>query len=583
MTSLKSLKLNGLRNTLRRFLRKTPPAGDRSGGSSPAGSQQLDGGFPHGPAEAANGGLSKGLDSPSLNQLNTSSAAGNHDDWSQALNGDFSDIVRSHAHDEKADILRNTDTDTDAVQDITTHNPTTTPDPAMAPPPPLSEQTRPTQKAPASSYLSHQEENKENVPPEKLVDSLAGLKIVDSPQKGAAVKKVDVVAPKDDAEEEAQPEIDYSFLNDPVIAAERAEHLRFIGEALDMARLALQINETPVGCVLVHDGKIIAKGMNATNVTRNGTRHAEYMALAALFSYPNKEGPRTTRLKPKQLTDREAEVKAARRQLSEQEKAVGRQSSEEEAASRQSSEEEAAPETEQPDAASEMLFTSGPLHEGNEDGKKGHLYPYGQKIVDVERVHRSIVSESVLYVTVEPCIMCASLLRQLRIKKVYFGAVNDKFGGTGGVFSLHANSLPVREDGQTAAAHPIAKPIQLPDGTGGSLGCSHPPGGGDGGNVEPGYEIEGGWGRDNAVALLRRFYVQENGRAPVPRKKEGRAARLAAIEGQDGVEGEAEDETATPSDGVDTNGAGDDGRKLSSDSSYDDAQLELEGVDLYGA
>lgn len=257
------------------------------------------------------------------------------------------------------------------------------------------------------------------------------------------------------------------------------------------ARLALQINETPVGCVLVHDGKIIAKGMNATNVTRNGTRHAEYMALAALFSYPNKDGPRTARLKPKELTDREEAERAARRL---------------------SSEEEAAPETEQPDAVLEPPFTDAPPHEGNEDGKKGHLYPYGQKIVDMERVHRSIVSESVLYVTVEPCIMCASLLRQLKIKKVYFGAVNDKFGGTGGVFSLHANSLPVREDGQTAAAHPIAKPIQLPDGTGGSLGCSHPPGGGDGGNVEPGYEIEGGWGRDDAVALLRRFYVQENGR-----------------------------------------------------------------------
>jgi hypothetical protein len=41
---------------------------------------------------------------------------------------------------------------------------------------------------------------------------------------------------------------------------------------------------------------------------------------------------------------------------------------------------------------------------------------------------------------------------------------------------------------------------------------SFPPSGGDGGNVEPGFEIEGGWGRDDAVGLLRRFYVQENER-----------------------------------------------------------------------
>lgn len=240
MTSLKSLKLSGFRNTLRRLLRKTPPAGDGSGGSSPAGSQQLDGPFPNGPTEAANGAVSsKSLDSPSLNQLNTSAAAGNHNDWSQALNGDFSDIVKSHAHDDKAAILRNTDTDTDtdAAQDTTTHNPTATPNLTMGPPRPLSEQTRSTQKTPAvSSQLSQQEENKENVPPEKLVDSLADLKIVDPPQKGDAVPKVDILALKEAAEAEGQPEIDYSFLNDPVIAAERAQHLRFIGEALDMVR-----------------------------------------------------------------------------------------------------------------------------------------------------------------------------------------------------------------------------------------------------------------------------------------------------------------------------------------------------------
>lgn len=35
---------------------------------------------------------------------------------------------------------------------------------------------------------------------------------------------------------------------------------------------------------------------------------------------------------------------------------------------------------------------------------------------------------------------------------------------------------------------------------------------GHGGNVEDGFEAEGGWGRDEAVNLLRQFYVQENGR-----------------------------------------------------------------------
>ena len=236
------------------------------------------------------------------------------------------------------------------------------------------------------------------------------------------------------------------------------------------ARLALRTNETPVGCVLVRDGVIIAKGMNATNVTRNGTRHAELMAISALLSVAGRSGPKTTCLRSKQ-PPKPAEGSSSGSSM----------------------------ESRRPD-------------EGNEDGSKGHLFPYGQKYMAEERVDPEVLKDSVLYVTVEPCVMCASLLRQFGIRKVYFGAVNDKFGGTGGVFSVHANSLPVTADGQTASAHPIPRQqSQLPDSSG-TLGTSYPPGGGDGGNVERGYEIEGGWGRDEAVALLRRFYVQENGR-----------------------------------------------------------------------
>lgn len=50
----------------------------------------------------------------------------------------------------------------------------------------------------------------------------------------------------------------------------------------------------------------------------------------------------------------------------------------------------------------------------------------------------SILSETCLYVTVEPCIMCASALRQFHIKAVYYGCSNDRFGGTGGVLSIHS-------------------------------------------------------------------------------------------------------------------------------------------------
>ncbi|OAQ78361.1 hypothetical protein VFPBJ_06482 [Purpureocillium lilacinum] len=345
--------------------------------------------------------------------------------------------------------------------------------------------------------------------------------------------------------------------NDPEAVRAREQNQFFIGEALEMARLALRTNETPVGCVLVHEGKIIAKGMNATNVTRNGTRHAELMALSSLLSVPNPTGPKTTSLKPfippevKQATKEakakaeaeakaKAEVEAEAKLNVESKKPVeisdghAENNAEKDADNADvSAVQEDGTEDEQ--AATSSSSTSRPPDEGNEDGSKGHLYPYGQRFVGFERVDPKIISECILYVTVEPCVMCASLLRQFGIKKVYFGAVNDKFGGTGGVFSIHANSLPVSEDGQTASAHPLPREphSQLPDSSD-TLGMSYPPGGGDGGNVEPGFEIEGGWGRDEAVALLRRFYVQENGRAPVPRKKEGRAARLAAMMEKDG-------------------------------------------------
>ncbi|KAL7621209.1 tRNA(adenine34) deaminase [Parahypoxylon ruwenzoriense] len=256
--------------------------------------------------------------------------------------------------------------------------------------------------------------------------------------------------------------------------AERAYHLKFMREALDMGNLALSTNETPVGCVLVQQGRIIAKGMNATNVTRNGTRHAEFMALSALFS---------------------------RKKQSD---------------------------------AGGVNTNSAPGDATWEDvnPQDGHIYPYGQKLHPAPAVDHSIIAECILYVTVEPCVMCASLLRQLGIKKVYFGAVNDKFGGTGGVFRIHLNSKPVSK--------PIGRPYQNGYGPqetdrickGRATPLPRNEDDGDGGNVECGYPVEGGYLRDEAVSLLRRFYVQENGRAPQPRKKEGRAARLFAMENQ---------------------------------------------------
>jgi tRNA-specific adenosine deaminase 2 len=47
-----------------------------------------------------------------------------------------------------------------------------------------------------------------------------------------------------------------------------------------------------------------------------------------------------------------------------------------------------------------------------------------------------VFPQSHLYVTVEPCGMCASALEQLRIPVIVYGCENDRFGGCGSVINV---------------------------------------------------------------------------------------------------------------------------------------------------
>ncbi|KAF2852867.1 cytidine deaminase-like protein [Plenodomus tracheiphilus IPT5] len=169
---------------------------------------------------------------------------------------------------------------------------------------------------------------------------------------------------------------------------ERALHERFMREAIAMAELALKSDETPVGCVFVKDGEIIGRGMNETNRTLNGTRHAEFVAIAGILS-------------------------------------------------------------------------KNPI---------------------------SVLNETDLYVTVEPCVMCASMLRQYGIRAVYFGCWNERFGGTGGVLNVHCDP-----------------------------------------SVDKPYPVTGGIFREEAIMLLRKFYVQENEKAPEPKQKKTRELKTEIL------------------------------------------------------
>lgn len=54
---------------------------------------------------------------------------------------------------------------------------------------------------------------------------------------------------------------------------------KFMREALRQARKAAALQDVPIGCVIVLDGKIIARGYNRRNTDRNTTSHAEINAI----------------------------------------------------------------------------------------------------------------------------------------------------------------------------------------------------------------------------------------------------------------------------------------------------------------
>jgi MafB19-like deaminase len=90
------------------------------------------------------------------------------------------------------------------------------------------------------------------------------------------------------------------------------------------------------------------------------------------------------------------------------------------------------------------------------------------------------LSRCTLYVTCEPCIMCAAALAQVRIHRVVFGCHNERFGGCGSILHLHQD--------QTKYNH-------------------------------HGYPIKSGVCKADAVKLLQSFYDRENFHAPEDKRK----------------------------------------------------------------
>ncbi len=54
---------------------------------------------------------------------------------------------------------------------------------------------------------------------------------------------------------------------------------KYMKEAIRQARQALALNEVPIGCVIVYEGKIIARGYNRRNTDKSTLSHAELNAI----------------------------------------------------------------------------------------------------------------------------------------------------------------------------------------------------------------------------------------------------------------------------------------------------------------
>ncbi|KAJ3211759.1 tRNA(adenine34) deaminase [Entophlyctis luteolus] len=104
-----------------------------------------------------------------------------------------------------------------------------------------------------------------------------------------------------------------------------------------------------------------------------------------------------------------------------------------------------------------------------------------------------------LYVTIEPCIMCASALRHVGIRCVFFGSGNERFGGCGSVLNIHTE-LSLRSIS-------------------------------DRDEHEPPFSVVKGMFAAEAVTLLRRFYLRENEHAPNPKKKATRVLKTEDLKG----------------------------------------------------
>lgn len=300
----------------------------------------------------------------------------------------------------------------------------------------------------------------------------------------------------------------------------------FMRKSLEVAQKALEVGEVPVGCVLVLDkdhpavvykkkyqckkgrdndqnlspedrcGVIISHGANQVNATRDATRHAEVVAIDRLLT----DGASSDQLRLPQITDHNVDKDFSNNSWS-------------------SSKSNQKNENSIPDAERDrwedrwVNDQSHPGHWTNSFGWRNNFKfddeldeDQGEEFQSMSRDLRSrdVFRHCQLYVTCEPCIMCAAALSMVGIRRVVFGCKNERFGGCGSL--LHLNEAEEAHESQHTADSDVVEETL-------TTNSVHARGKGFG------YEIKSGVLEDEAVRLLRSFYDRENFHAPDDKRR----------------------------------------------------------------
>lgn len=54
---------------------------------------------------------------------------------------------------------------------------------------------------------------------------------------------------------------------------------RYMKQAITQAKKAYKLNEVPIGCVIVYEGKVIGRGYNRRNTDKTSLGHARLLQL----------------------------------------------------------------------------------------------------------------------------------------------------------------------------------------------------------------------------------------------------------------------------------------------------------------